>query len=222
MQVALLGGTGDIGEGLALRIAAETDHEVIVGSREESKAVDAATDYEDVLAEHGHDVALSGHANDKATALGDVVVLAVPPFHVTDTVDAVAAELDAETVLVSPAVGMDKSADGFSYDPPGVGSVTELVAATAPDEVPVVGAFHNLPANRLAHLDADLGIDTLVVADDDDAKRTVVDLADDVGGLRPVDAGPLANAPEIEGITPLLINVAMNNDEMHDVGVRFL
>jgi NADPH-dependent F420 reductase len=222
MQIALLGGTGDIGEGLTLRFAADTDHELLVGSREAAKATDAAAAYEETLAERGDSAAISGHGNAAAAALADVVILAVPPFHVGDTVDAVADELDAETVLVTPAVGMDRSAEGFSYNPPGVGSVTELVAERAPDGVPVVGAFHNLPANRLAHLDADLGIDTLVVADDDDAKGTVFDLAAGVEGLRPVDAGPLANAAEVEGITPLLINVAMNNDGMHDLGVRFL
>jgi predicted dinucleotide-binding enzyme len=85
----------------------------------------------------------------------------------------------------------------------------------------VVGAFHNLPAGRLADLDADLGIDTLLVADDDDARETVRALAAGIEGLRPLAAGPIANAPEIEGLTPLLINVAANADGLHDLGVRF-
>ena len=99
--------------------------------------------------------------------------------------------------------------------------MTAIAAAAAPDEVPVVGAFHNLAAGRLADLDSDLGIDTLVVADDDDAKATVSGLAEDIEGLRALDAGGLANAAEIESLTPLLINVAMNNDGLHDLGVRF-
>lgn len=87
--------------------------------------------------------------------------------------------------------------------------------------MPVVGAFHNLAAGRLADLDADLGIDTLLVADDEDAKETVRLLAEGIDGLRALDGGGLANAPEIEGITPLLINVARNNDGLHDLGIRF-
>jgi NADPH-dependent F420 reductase len=135
---------------------------------------------------------------------------------VTDTIETVAGELDSSTVLVSPAVGMDGDEDGLHYRPPEAGSVTALAAATAPDDVPVVGAFHNLPADRLA----DLGIDTLVVGAGE-PKETVLDLADEIEGLRGVDAGPLANAPEVEGVTPLLINVARYNDDMRDAGVRF-
>jgi NADPH-dependent F420 reductase len=99
--------------------------------------------------------------------------------------------------------------------------VTRLAVDAAPEGIPVVGAFHNLAAGRLADLDADLGIDTLLVADDPDAKETVRLLADGIDGLRPLDAGGLANAPEIEALTPLLINVATNNEGMHDLGVRF-
>ncbi|OYR81580.1 NADPH-dependent F420 reductase, partial [Halorubrum distributum] len=91
----------------------------------------------------------------------------------------------------------------------------------APEGVAVVGAFHNLAAARLANLDADLGVDTLVIGDDADAKRTVADVAEGIEGLRALDAGGVANAPEIEGLTPLLINVASNNDDLHDLGVRF-
>jgi len=89
------------------------------------------------------------------------------------------------------------------------------------DDVPVVGAFHNLSADRLANLDAALDVDTLVVGDDPDAKDTVTMLADEIDGLRPLDAGPIANAAEVEAVTPLVINVARYNDDLHDVGVRF-
>jgi len=116
---------------------------------------------------------------------------------------------------------MQRDDDGFHYNRPGAGSVTQLVANAAPEDVSVVGAFHNLAAGRLADLDADLGIDTLLVADDPDAKDLVHLLADDIEGLRPLDAGGLANAAEIESLTPLLINVAMHNDGLHDLGVRF-
>jgi reduced coenzyme F420:NADP oxidoreductase (EC 1.6.99.-) len=96
------------------------------------------------------------------------------------------------------------------------GSVTAIVADAAPEGISVVGAFHNLAAGRLSDLDSDLGIDTLVIAEDSDAKATVSGLAEDITGLRALDAGGLANAAEIESMTPLLINVAMNNDGLHD------
>ncbi len=221
MRIALLGGTGDIGEGLALRCASDTSHDVVIGSRKAEKARTKAGEYETELDGHGADASIEGAENSEAAADADVVVLSVPAYHLSDTVDAVADEL-GDAVLVSPAVGMQRDEAGLHYNPPGVGSVTELAAQAAPDDVPVVGAFHNLAAGRLADLDADIDWDVPVVADDPDAKAVVTDLAADVEGLRPLDAGPLANAAEVESLTALLINVASNNDRLHDLGVKFL
>ncbi|MFC7172878.1 NADPH-dependent F420 reductase [Haloplanus litoreus] len=221
MRIALLGGTGDIGEGLALRWAFHTDHDVVIGSRDPDKARAKAEEYETELSSRGVDRKVNGFENAMAADRASVVVLAVPAYHVTDTVEAVADSLDDGDVLVTPATGMQRDEDGFHYHRPGAGSVTQLAVDAAPEGVPVVGAFHNLAAGRLADLDADLGIDTLLVADDPDAKETVRLLADGIDGLRPLDAGGLANSPEIEALTPLLINVATNNEGMHDLGVRF-
>jgi len=221
MEIALLGGTGDIGEGLALRWAHDTDHAVVIGSRDAERAESKAEAYAAELDSRDRDAEITGADNAAAAAGADVVVLAVPAYHLADTIDAVADGLDDGAILVTPAVGMKRDEDGFHYNRPGVGSVSELAAEAAPDGVPVVGAFHNLPAARLANLDADLGIDTAIVGDDGDAVETVSDLADGIDGLRAIDAGPLANAAEIEAITPLLINVAKYNDGMHDLGVRF-
>ncbi|USZ73627.1 NADPH-dependent F420 reductase [Natronosalvus halobius] len=221
MRVALLGGTGDIGAGLALRLAADSDHEVVIGSRDADKAADKADEYEDTLADARIDASVDGEANPDAVSGSHAVILAVPPYYVTDTIDAVEAELDDEAILVSPAVGIDVDDEGFHYDPPGVGSVTELAAEHAPADVPVVGAFHNLAAGRLSNLDASLDVDTLVTGEDADAKSTVMALAESIDGIRALDGGPLANSSEIEALTPLLINVAKYNDGMHDVGVEF-
>ena len=221
MRIAILGGTGDIGEGLALRWAYHTDHEVVIGSRDPERARTKAEEYETELSSRGVDRKINGFENARAADRARVVVLAVPAYHVSDTVEAVADSLSEGDVLVTPATGMQRDEDGFHYHRPGAGSVTQLAVDAAPEGVPVVGAFHNLAAGRLADLDADLGIDTLLVADDDDAKETVRLLADGIDGLRPLDAGGLANAPEIEALTPLLINVATHNEGLHDLGVRF-
>jgi NADPH-dependent F420 reductase len=219
MDIALLGGTGDIGQGLALRWARDTDHGVLIGSREPDRAEGKAREYERELDSRGRECDLAGYGNAEAAARGDVVVLAVPAYHAADAVAELADDI-GDAILVSPAVGMATEDGEMRYNPPGVGSVTELVAQRAPDETRVVGAFHNLPAGRLANLDADLDIDTLLVGDDD-ATDIVADLADDIEGLRALDAGPLGNAAEVEGITPLLINVARHNEGLHDLGVRF-
>jgi NADPH-dependent F420 reductase len=221
MRIALLGGTGDIGEGLAVRWGRDTNHEVLVGSRDPERAREAATDYTEAVAVHDGDAEIKGFTNEMAADRADLLVLAVPPYHVADTVDSVAENLDDDDILVTPAAGMQRDDDGFSYHPPGTGSVAALVREKTPDEVPVVGAFHNLAAGRLADLDTDLGIDTLVFGDDEDAVSDVIRIAEEIDGLRALEAGGLGNAPEVESLTPLLINVAQANEDLHDLGVRF-
>ncbi len=221
MRIALLGGTGDIGEGLALRWAHDTDHEIVIGSRDPEKARSKAEDYEAEIEDRGGDTKITGFENGMAADRADVIVLAVPAYHIADTIEAVEDGLSAGDILITPATGMKRDEDGFHYHRPGAGSVTKIAVEAAPEGVPVVGAFHNLAAGRLTDLDAELGIDTLVVADDDSAKSTVSSLAEDIEGLRALDAGSIANAAEIESLTPLLINVAMNNSGLHDLGVRF-
>mgnify|MGYP005864116739 CR=1 FL=1 len=182
MRIALLGGTGDIGEGLALRWAHDTDHEIVIGSRDPEKARNKAEAYEAEIDDRGVDTKITGFENGMAA---------------------------------------DRAEDGFHYHKPGAGSVTKIAVEAAPEGVPVVGAFHNLAAGRLTDLDAELGIDTLLISDDEAAKSTVSSLAEDIEGLRALDAGSVANAAEVESVTPLLINVAMNNSGLHDLGVRF-
>jgi NADPH-dependent F420 reductase len=218
MRIALLGGTGDIGQGLALRWAHDTDHEIVVGSRDQDKAERKAETYREQLATRGDTPTVTGCENEAAAKAADAVVLAVPAYHVVDTIASVEQVLGDVSALVTPAVGMQSSGGGFGYQPPDIGSVTELVASKT--EKPVVGAFHNLPAGRLSDLDASLDVDTLVVGDDESAKQTVASLAEEIDGLRALDAGALANAAEVEAVTPLLINVAQENEGMHELGIR--
>ena len=172
------------------------------------------------LDSRGVETTIDGGVNADVATLADVVIVAVPPYHVADTIEAVAADLDDGDILVTPATGMDRDDDGFHYAPPPAGSVTEHAASAVPDGVELVGAFHNLAAGRLANLDADLGVDTFVVGDDGDAKGIVTDIAEGIDGLRALDAGGLGNAAEVESLTPLLINVAANNDGLHDLGLE--
>ncbi|MFB6173336.1 MAG: NADPH-dependent F420 reductase [Halobacteriales archaeon] len=221
MRIAILGGTGDIGEGLALRWARDTDHEIVIGSRDAERGRDRAADYEAALAERGVERAVEGGANPDAAEGADAVVLAVPPHYVADTVEAVADRLPTDAVLVSPAVGIGSDEAGLHYNPPPAGSVTAYAAEAAPEDTPVVGAFHNLAAGRLADLDEEFEMDTLLVGDDEDAVARVATLAESIEGLRALRAGGIANAPEVESLTPLLVNLARENEGLHDVGVRF-
>ncbi|MGQ4554754.1 NADPH-dependent F420 reductase [Halobellus sp. GM3] len=222
MRITLIGGTGDIGEGLALRLGRETDHELVIGSRDPEKARRHAEDYRERIDKRGGKAAVEGAANPAAAEGADLVVLSVPPEFLVDTIGTVTEALSEETIVVTPAVQMRRDEDGFHYEKPDASdSVTAVAAEAVPDDVPVVGAFHNLPAKRLASLDAELGIDTAIVADDETAGETVAAVAEELEGVRAVRAGGLSNAAEIESITPLLINLATNNSGLHNLGVRF-
>lgn len=221
MEIALLGGTGDIGQGLALRWARDTDHSVIIGSRDADKAEQKANEYYSLLKKTGITPDIAGYSNETAADSAEVVVVSVPPEYAPQTVETVAPVLGEDDVLVSPAVQMSRDASGFHYDPPETGSVAEEIDRAAPDDVPVVSAFQNLAAGALSDLENDPEADVVVTGDDGEAKETVMALAEDIDGLRALDGGPLANTGVVESVTPLLINLAMNNDGMHDLGVRF-
>ncbi|MEF8850794.1 MAG: NADPH-dependent F420 reductase [Haloarculaceae archaeon] len=221
MDVSLLGGTGDIGAALALRWARDTDHTVVVGSRDAGRARERAADYERELAARGAAGDVTGCGNREAADRGDVVVCTVPPYHLTDTIESVSDVLDADTVLVSPAVGMKHDEDGAHYNRPAAGSVAALADRAAPADTPVVGAYHNLPAAPLADLDTDVEAETPVVGDDETAVERVVDLTNAVEGLQARRAGGLANAAEVEALAPLLINVGEYDDDLDDVWISF-
>lgn len=220
MRLALLGGTGDVGEALALRVTRDTDVEVVVGSRDSERAETAVKAYREKLDEHDVEHSLTGAENATAASQCEVVVLSVPPYYVEGTVEAVADALDPGTTLVSPAVGMSGDETGLHYKPPEIGSVAELAAEAAPDGVPVVGACTNLPAERLADLDEDVDMDTFVFGDDGDAKETVGDVVGGLRGIRILDAGPLANAADVEQLTPFLVTLGRYNDEVDHAGLK--
>lgn len=221
MEISLLGGTGDIGEGLALRWAHDTDHDIVIGSRKQAKAEQNASEYRTLLRERGVEHSVTGTDNASAADRCEVVVVSIPPQYAADTVEEITPGLDRDTILVSPAVRMTRTDDGFSYDPPAVGSVAEEIAAAAPEPTPVVGAFQNMAAGGLGNLDADVRADVVLTGNDEDAKTTIASLAEAIEGLHAIDGGALSNSSMVESITPLLINLAINNDEMHDTGVQF-
>ncbi|HET7322887.1 MAG TPA: NADPH-dependent F420 reductase [Halococcus sp.] len=220
MRIALCGGTGDLGAGLALRWTRDSNHEVVIGSRDPEKAREHANSYESELSSRNIEGKINGFENPMAADRADIVVLCVPAYHLADTIESIAENLD-DTILVTPAVGMQREDGVLSYNPPSAGSVSALVADAAPDGVPVVGAFHSLAAGRLADLDASFEWDVPVVGDDTETKAIVGNLADEIEGIRALDAGPLAAAPGVESLTPLLITVASANDDLSDLGVRF-
>lgn len=194
--VAVLGGTGPQGRGLARRFA-EAGLEVVVGSRSAERAVATA-------ARLGHGV--RGTTNAEAAALGDLVLVVVPwQGHVellAPLVDVLAGKVVVD--CVNP-LGFDRS--GAHPLPVPEGSATQQAAAVL-TRSRVVGAFHNVGAVLLEDPEVDrVDTDVLVLSDDREAARLVQALADVVPGMRGVYAGRLRNARQVEALTANLIEV---------------
>jgi NADPH-dependent F420 reductase len=212
MKVAVLGGTGKFGGGLAKRLA-EADHEVVVGSRKEEKAGEATTEYSESL----DDAEIEGASNAEAASGTDAAVLGVPPEYAAETARAV---LDGyEGVAVTPVVGISRGEGDFVYTPPEEGSSAEEIRDKLDDDVPLAGAFHNLAAGKLTNLSVEIDADVAVFGDGE-AKEVASQLVEDVGA-RPLDVGGFGVAPQVESLTPLLINVGAKNG-IKDAGVRFV
>jgi len=207
MRIALLGGTGNIGEGLALRWAPK--HDVIIGSRNAEKAEEAATFCEERLLEKGTTCELYGGDNAQAIEDCDVVVLALQYQYAMPTAVAIKDKLDPNAIVVSPVVPMTK--DGFlRYEPSKKYGSAALEIQSTLSENEVVSAFHTTPAARLIDLKDKLGLDVFACGSEK-PKKTVMGLVKDIEGLTPFDAGPLEASYMIESITPLLINISARN-----------
>lgn len=217
MKIAILGGTGDIGEGLALRLARV--HQIIIGSRDEAKAKEAADGYNKLLKGRGLKDDIRGMSNQEATREADVAVLAVKFEYAIQTLQSVVDELDGK-VVVSPIVPMSKQ-KLCAYTPPEKGSAARQMCSVLPPEIHMVVAFQTLPAPRLADLDDPLGFDVIVCSDDEEAKQMVMRLVTDLGNVRPLDGGGLEEAKLVEALTPLLINLAIKN-KLKPLSVKFV
>jgi 8-hydroxy-5-deazaflavin:NADPH oxidoreductase len=209
MRIAIVGGTGDIGEGLALRLAQHND--VIVGSRDAAKAEEAAGNYNKALKERGMRDGIRGMTNEDAAKNAEVVVLAVKYQVAVPTLQALdKAGALKDQIVITPVVPMTKP-KLCAFTPPPCGSATKECCAVLKPGIRLVSTFQTLPAPRLASLDDKLGFDVIVCADDEAAKKTVMQLAEQLGDIRALDGGSLEEASLIESLTPLLINLAIKN-----------
>lgn len=198
--IAVLGGTGHEGSGLALRWA-RAGYRVILGSRDAERAAAAAKEMKSLLG--GGDV--TGDSNKNAAAAADIVVLTVPFSAQRSTVEDVRGSLegkiliDATVPLVPPKVARVQL--------PSNGSAVASIQRSLGENVRVVSAFQNVSAHHLKDLNHSVDCDVLVCGDDPAAREIVVGLAADIG-LRGIHAGPIENSAAAEALTSVLI--AMN------------
>ena len=215
--IAILGGTGDQGLGLALRFA-KAGRPVVIGSRKLDRATEAAAK----VLEAVPDGDVLGLENSDATARAPVVILSVPFEHTASTVKQVAAVLTPEQIVVSMGVPLAAAIGDSAARTVGVwqGSCAELVQALVPKGVSVVSAFQNVSAHRLQDLGSEVDCD-VVVSGARGPREIVMGLCRLVPGLRAVNGGLLANARIVEEITALMIGINVRYKLPEGTGIRF-
>jgi NADPH-dependent F420 reductase len=215
LKIGIIGGTGDIGEGMSRRLSPL--HEVVLGSRDAEKAVITSTCTIDLLKEHGLACSCRGVCNQDAISGADIVILAVPYSHLESTIRGLTG-FDGK-IVVSPVNPMEKR-EFFTFIPPAEGSVGMLVKRLIPG-ARVVTAFNTIAANRWKAIDEEIDVAVPVCSDDPEAKKVIMELINGISKLKAYDAGPLGVSAMVESLTPLLLNIARYN-KMKDVGIRFI
>lgn len=198
--IALIGGTGNEGPGLAARWAASGQYRVIIGSRQAEKAERVAAE---INAKLGDDL-VTGLVNEEAVEAGDIAVLTVPYSAHQATLTGLKEKLQGK-ILVDVTVPLAPPRVSQVKIPPGGSAGQEAQTILGPG-VRVVSAFQNVGAAHLEDIHHPIDCDVLVCGDDKEAKAEAIALAE-AAGTRGIDAGPLQNAVVAEGLTAVLIGI---------------
>ena len=202
--IAVLGGTGPAGMGLALRWA-RAGEAIIIGSRDAPRAQEAADNIKQKAGEHAQ---VSGMENSAACAASDLLVLTVPFEGQATLLKQLKPAIRAGSILIDATVALAAGVGGRASRTLGVwqGSAAQQAAELVPKGVSVVAAFHNLSADLL-NGDEALDCDVIVCSDDANASQFTRALAAKLPGVRAIDGGKLENARTLEQITALLIGL---------------
>jgi NADPH-dependent F420 reductase len=214
--IAILGGTGPQGMGLALRWA-RAGETLIIGSRDAKRAQEAA---EKLAGRVGAHAKVTGLENSAACAATDLCVLTVPFEGQAALVKQLKAAFRPGTILIDATVPLAAAIGGRPSRVLGVwqGSAAQQTAELVSQNVSVVGAFHNVSSDLLQG-DGPIDCDVIVCSDEDHARAVTCDLAERIPGVRAVDGGKLENARIVEQITALLITLNIRH-KIHGAGIR--
>ena len=210
--VAILGGTGDLGTGLAIRWS-KAGYKIVIGSRTLEKAQAAVT----ALQEISPETPAEAMENLDAAAAGDIVVLTVPAEHQISTLDYVKANLtgkiliDVTVPLVPPKVG--------TVQLPPEGSAGKRAQDFLGEDVMVVTAYQNIAAHLLQQ-DVEIECDVLVCGNKKDARTRVIELTEEAG-MKGWHAGPVANSAAAEALTSILIQINRSGIVSHS-GIKII
>jgi NADPH-dependent F420 reductase len=202
--VPIIGGTGALGWGLAMRLAAAGQH-VVIGSRSNERAAEAARRVREAVPQ----AEVEGLVNDEAARRGPIVFLTVPFRAQSENLTNLREALGPGQILVDCTVPTAAAVSGKATRTLGVwqGSAAQQAQEMAPEGVTVVAALHTVSAPTLADPGAALDEDVLICGDRREDKARVARIVGLVPGLRAVNAGPLEAARMVEQLTPLLISV---------------
>jgi hypothetical protein len=216
-KIAVLGGTGAEGSGLAFRMAKAGEH-ILIGSREAGRAEETAR----LLRERiGGSTLIEGMDNSSAAGGCDVAVLTVPFSGVVALLKQLKGVWKPGTIVIDTTVPLAATVGGAATRVLGVwqGSAAEQTKELLPPGLSLAAAFQNLGAESLAG-DKPVDCDVLVCSDDEKAKQVAFELVGKIPGARPLNGGKLENARIVESLTALLIGLNMRY-KVHGAGIRF-
>jgi len=217
MAIAVIGGTGDEGFGLALRLA-RANEDVIIGSRSEERG--AAAERAAGILGDGPRGSVEGTSNEQAAAACDVVFVTVPFAGQTDIYRSIAGSLRPGAIVCDTTTPLATAVGGRAWQviTPWAGSAVEQAKALLPGGIRLVSGFHTVGAEALQKLERSMEGDVLLCGADAEAKATIGALVEKIPNLRWVDAGPLSMARIVERLTAVLVSVNRNYS-LHDAGI---
>ena len=223
MKIGIIGGTGGMGKGFALRWC--NKHEILIGSRDSSRAASTADEYTKTAKEtfNNENVSISGNDNLNVAKESDVLVLSIP----YQNIDAICSELlpnvKDECVVISPIVPMTKTDVGFECV-----AIKEnkpfshqTVEKHMKDKTKLVSAFHVISEKKLVNPTLVLDYDIFVCGDSKESVEIVNGLINEIEGLRPIYLGPGTLSYLVEMSTPLLLNSMIRN-KMKNPGIKII
>ena len=211
--LAVIGGTGAEGSGLAMRWAA-AGYPILIGSRSRERAQATAAELTSLLPADG--CAIGGDTNAGAAEAADVIILSVPYDSQAGIIEKIRTGCEGKTV-VSVVVPLKPPRVSRVWRP-AAGSAAEEAQALLGEDARLVAAFQNISATHLKDLSHSIDCDILITGDDKEAKQIAIGLAQ-AAGMRGIDAGPLVNSSVGEGLTAVLIGINVRH-KVKGSGIR--
>jgi NADPH-dependent F420 reductase len=224
MRIGIIGGTGGMGEGFALRWCLQ--HSVTVGSREAAKASESAKNYSNIANSiYGNRLKtpITGDENISLSGQSEILMLSIPYDTIVETCEKLKKVISDNCIVVSPIVPMTKTDAGFTYIPleQNSKSAAELVADNLPPRTRIISAFHTISEMKLKKVNMSLDADTFLCGDDNANVTVISGLVSEIKGLRPIYLGPLSMSYQAEILTPMLLNAAKKN-KLKNPGLRLV